>query len=79
MNPDGSYSYPFSVTSSNPEVVSVSDPYSGEGIIEYAGTSNGYYVYTINFYAPRKTGSAKITIKATDGTNKSCSFTVKVY
>jgi len=58
----------FTVTSSNPMIVSFASVEPCE--------ENGWYKITYN--TGRKTGSAKFTIKTTDGSNKSCSFTVKV-
>lgn len=60
------YECGFVATSSNPKVASV----TGIGAV-------GSDAYKLYFYAGKK-GSAKITIKATDGSNKSCSFTVTV-
>lgn len=56
----------FSVTSSNPEVLNV-----------YGVASYGDNVHSVLFF-PNKPGTAKLTIKTTDGTNKSCTITVKV-
>lgn len=61
------YEYGFIATSSNPKVASVTRIYP-----------NGYYNFFDVEFATGKRGTAKITIKATDGSNKSCSFTVKV-
>ena len=62
-----SYMRYFTATSSKPSVCSVYDivpgDYYGEYYVVVAGVSKG---------------TAKITIKTADGTNKSCSFTVKV-
>ena len=57
----------FIATSSNPNVIGI------EGI-QYTSTSGQYQVV----YTTRSRGTAKITIKAADGSNKSCSFTIKV-
>ena len=66
------YESGFIATSSNPKVASVI------GIYPY---DDGTYVYG-NWYdcyfATGQKGTAKITIKAADGSGKSCSFTVKV-
>lgn len=56
----------FIVTSSNPKVVSV------YGVESYGDNWN-----TVLFF-PNSKGTAKLTIKTTDGTNKSCTITVKV-
>ena len=56
----------FSVTSSNPKVVSV-----------YSVESYGDNWNTVLFF-PNSKGTAKLTIKTTDGTNKSCTITAKV-
>ena len=64
----------FIATSSNPKILSVVQP----GIVYRGTNSNGLGVYRLYFYAGQP-GTAKITIKAADGSNKSCSFSVKVY
>ena len=63
---------PFVGTSSNPKVVGVIDI---TPVVDEAPN-----LYRIKFRTGKldTSGSAKITIKATDGSNKSCSFTVKV-
>ena len=62
----------FIATSSNPEVASA----------EITGFTEDYYkgmpVYGVLFATGHKAGTAKITIKTVDGSNKSCSITVKV-
>lgn len=66
------YESGFIATSSNPKVASVI------GIYPY---DDGTYIYGDwydCYFATGKKGTAKITIKATDGSNKSISFTVKV-
>ena len=68
-DPDRSWNNAFTATSSNPNVASVIS------IEPYEWDENWYEVHYI---ASGKTGSAKITIKAADGSNKSCSFNVKV-
>lgn len=70
----------FTATSSHPNIVSLaSDDYYGP--VTYVGydSSMGMNLYRINLSFPGTRGTAKITVKATDGTNKSCTFTVKVY
>ena len=59
----------FVFTSSNPKVASVIGGSSGSGAGE-----DGWF--NLNFYSDQ-TGTAKITIKTTDGTNRSCTFTVR--
>lgn len=65
----------FTVTSSNPKVLSIVEP-----AIVYRSTSSstGLSVYRLYFYAGQP-GTAKVTIKAADGSNKSHSFSVRVY
>jgi len=65
------WNFAFTATSSNPNVVGVVDIYPDED-------RNNWYeiVYYSGKYGT--SASAKITIKAADGSNKSCSFTVKV-
>lgn len=62
----------FIATSSNPEVASVE--FTGDTGYGYKGMP----VYGVKINTCKKTGTAKITIKTVDGSNKSCSFTVKV-
>lgn len=65
---NSAYENGFVVTSSNPKVVSVLG----------VGATDSDNWYTCEYVCGQR-GTAKITIKATDGSNKSCSFTVKVY
>ena len=70
----------FSATSSNPKVASVfldgnNQTISYEGRDSYSGLN----LYKVHLTLPGYRGSSKITVKATDGSNKSCSFTIKVY
>jgi len=65
------WNYAFTATSSNPKAAGVvgiypMNDYENWYVIEYATGKYG------------TSGSTKITIKAADGSNKSCSFTVKV-
>ena len=57
----------FVVTSSNPKVVNIL------GVDSYGDGRHRVW------FSPDKAGTAKLTIKTTDGSNKSCSITVKVY
>ena len=67
-NPYGYMSnHAFIATSSNPNVIGIE-------AIEHTSTSDQYRVV----YTTRSRGTAKITIKAADGSNKSCSFTITV-
>ena len=62
----------FIVTSSNPNVVSVV-------MVDHPTNYNpGWYDVIFATGKPGTKGTAKITIKTTDGSNKSCSFTVYV-
>ena len=64
------WNYAFTATSSNPKVA---------GVIEiYPLEDDGWYEVEFATGKYGTSGSAKITIKAADGSNKSCSFTVKV-
>ena len=63
------YECGFIATSSNPKVASVVGIYTDE-----YGDGYDYACY----FATGQKGTAKITLKATDGSNKSCSFTVRV-
>lgn len=70
----------FTVTSSNSRIVSPynDDTYPTVYRADKTDTT-APYLYAVSFVTSgEKTGSAKLTVKATDGTNKSCSFTVKV-
>lgn len=64
---NSAYENGFVVTSSNPKVVSILG----------VGATDSDNWYTCDYVCGQR-GTAKITIKATDGSNKSCSFTVKV-
>lgn len=65
---DNPYNNGFTATSSNPKVVSVSE-------ITPTDIPGKYIIW---FYVHDVAGSAKITVKTNDGSNKSSSFTVKV-
>ena len=69
----------FTATSSNPKVASV-DKGSYSNAITYVGydSSRGMNAYRINMSFPGYVGSANITIKAADGSNKSCTFKITV-
>lgn len=66
----------FTATSSNPKVASVM-----EGGVFFDGYDSemGLNRYVINVAHSGLTGSTNITIKAADGSNKSCSFSLKLY
>lgn len=66
------YESDFVITSSNPKVASVSQNFSNV----YSTNADGWY--TVKIYSAAS-GSAKLTIKTTDGTGKSCSVTVRAY
>ena len=69
----------FTATSSNPGVVSLYEDNSFPSIYCYDYDYNYQLgLYRVYLVAP-KSGTAKITVKAADGSNKSCTFTVKVY
>ena len=59
----------FTATSSNPKVA---------GVAKIVAVGNNRYRVVLATGKSGTKGSTKITIKATDGSNKSCSFTVKV-
>ena len=59
----------FIVTSSNSKVVSARD-------ILISGGNDGYYY--VRFVSGNVKGNATVTIKTTDGSNRSCSFKVTV-
>jgi hypothetical protein len=69
----------FTATSSNPDIVGVREV-SGAAIHECSHwSSNGALkYYDIYFVTGSKKGTATITIKANDGSGKSCKFTVTV-
>lgn len=69
----------FSATSSNPKVLSVYETDSVASI-SYVGYNSysGLYCYKVYLVIPGFTGSTKITIKAIDGSNKSCSTNIRV-
>ncbi len=60
----------FLITSSNPKVASVSGDYP----TGCSRSKDGWYSLRIH---STQTGTAKITIKTTDGTNRSCTITVR--
>ncbi len=82
------YDLDVEVSSSNPELVSVraDGAYTNSAGQLYTDTYKGkkVYFYAVTIYAPDtcakagKTGSAKITVKLKDGSNKKATFTVKV-
>ena len=59
----------FTATSSNPKVA---------GVAEIIAVGDNRYAVKLATGKAGTRGSAKITIKATDGSGKSCSFTIKV-
>lgn len=66
----------FTATSSNPKVVSIA-----ENSIVYDGydSSVGLNRYRVSFVYSGYLGTTNITIKAADGSNKSCSFSLRIY
>ena len=80
--------YPdFTVTTSNAEVATPTaytkkDNQVAAYPIHYVGTKTiggkEYNIYMLKIISGPKTGTAKITVKANDGTGRSCYFTVKV-
>ena len=69
----GLYYYPnwnFTVKSSAPNVA------GGQIVTEV--DEDGYYYYYLDIYTGRQKGTAKLTITATDGSNKTLAVTVKV-
>ena len=76
------YNSGFVVTSSNPKVCSVGQlTYNDDLAVrpcEHGRSGGGLNYYDLHLYTGNTKGKATITIKATDGSNKSCSFTVTV-
>ena len=70
----------FSVTSSNPKIVSLGFTENGYKV-EYVGYNSYYRMneYRIQLELPGTRGSATITIKALDGSNKSASCKITAY
>ena len=74
------YNAGFTITSSNPSIVGVRE-ISGSAIHEcdhWYYSSGRMRCYDLYFVSGSKKGTATITIKANDGSNKSCSFKVTV-
>ena len=81
------YNAGFIATSSNPEIVGVCEVTKRIGNYNYTAaihecshksSSGSLHFYDIYFVTGTKKGTATITIKTTDGSNKSCSFKVTV-
>ena len=74
----GSYSVSnFVITSSNPKVASVPASVGMDKVTRYTGYSygnDGWFSLLIHSTQP---GTARITIRTTDGTNRSCTITVR--
>lgn len=74
----GSYSVSnFVYTSSNPKVASVPASVGMDGVTRYTGYSYGNDGWFSLLIHSTQTGTAKITIRTTDGTNRSCTITVR--
>ena len=74
----GSYSVSnFVITSSNPKVASVPASVSMDKVTRCTGYSYGNDGWFSLLIHSTQTGTAKITIRTTDGTNRSCTFTVR--
>lgn len=74
----GSYSVSnFVYTSSNPKVASVPASVGMDRVTRYTGYSYGNDGWFSLLIHSTQTGTAKITIRTTDGTNRSCTITVR--
>lgn len=68
----------FVITSSNPAVASVSSGSTAVGVSANPSSPGQDGWYSLLIYSTQP-GTAKITVKTTDGTNKSCTITVRCY
>ena len=74
----GSYSVSnFVITSSNPKVASVPASVGMDKVTRYTGYSYGNDGWFSLLIHSTQTGTARITIRTTDGTNRSCTITVR--
>ena len=69
----------FTATSSNPKVVSLYEDRDFPTVfwVKY-DSSVGMNLYAVYITLPGGTGNARVTVKAADGTNKSCSLSIRV-
>lgn len=73
------YNAGFIATSSNPDIVGVCEVNNHAiHLCEHRSSSGAMSYYDIYIFSGTKKGTATITIKTTDGSNKSCSFKVTV-